>query len=148
LVLDASQPLSPEDREPLSLLVPAHTAILLNKSDLPCVLTEADASALLPGALVMTVSARDAATLTPVKAFLRQMAAVSDQLVLTQPRHLEAARRAVTHLRQAEATLACGTVDLSTVDLQAAQLALAEITGDQVEEKLLDRVFSDFCVGK
>ena len=34
------------------------------------------------------------------------------------------------------------------IDLQAAQLALAEITGDEVEERLLDRVFGMFCVGK
>ena len=39
-------------------------------------------------------------------------------------------------------------VDLCTVDLQSAQAALGEITGDQVEEKLLDAVFSRFCVGK
>ena len=148
MVLDASQPLTAEDREPLPLLEPARTAILLNKSDLPPVLTEANASALLPGAAVMTVSARDAATLAPVKEFLRRMATVSDSLTLTQPRHLEATRRAAAHLREAEATLRLATVDLATVDLQSAQLALAEITGDQVEERLLDRVFSDFCVGK
>ena len=41
-----------------------------------------------------------------------------------------------------------GTADLASVDLLAAQQALAEITGDAVEEKLLDRVFSEFCVGK
>ena len=29
-----------------------------------------------------------------------------------------------------------------------AQMALAEITGDEVEEKLLDEVFGRFCVGK
>ena len=33
-------------------------------------------------------------------------------------------------------------------DLQVAQDALSEITGDRADEKLLDRVFSQFCVGK
>lgn len=37
---------------------------------------------------------------------------------------------------------------MASLDLQAAQLALAEITGDEVEERLLDRVFGLFCVGK
>ncbi len=32
--------------------------------------------------------------------------------------------------------------------VQQAQMALAEITGDEVEEKLLDEVFGRFCVGK
>jgi tRNA U34 5-carboxymethylaminomethyl modifying GTPase MnmE/TrmE len=40
------------------------------------------------------------------------------------------------------------TPDMAATDLQAAQNALSEITGDRVEEKLLDAVFSGFCVGK
>ena len=61
---------------------------------------------------------------------------------------MEAARRAARHLREAADTLRTATVDLAAVALDAAQLALSEITGDQVDEKLLDRVFSEFCVGK
>lgn len=148
LVLDASQPIAPEDLSLLPQLDPAHTAILLNKSDLPPVLTVAEAAALLPGAQVISLSAHDPDTLKPVRDFLRAQAATADHLPLTQPRHLEAARRAAQHLRDAVSTMESATVDLCTVDLQAAQLALAEITGDQVEEKLLDKVFSAFCVGK
>lgn len=148
LVLDVSQPIAPEDLSLLPQLDPAHTAILLNKSDLPPVLTVADAAALLPGAQVISLSAHDPDTLKPVRDFLRTQAAAADHLPLTQPRHLEAARRAAQHLRDAVSTMESATVDLCTVDLQAAQLALAEITGDQVEEKLLDKVFSSFCVGK
>lgn len=148
LVLDMSQPLSEEDQALLPHLDPSRTAILLNKSDLPPVLTAADAAALLPGAQVVTLSAHEPSSLQPVKDFLRAQAAVADNLTLTQPRHLEAARRAARHLRDAAVTMETATIDLATVDLQSAQLALAEITGDQVEEKLLDKVFSEFCVGK
>jgi len=35
-----------------------------------------------------------------------------------------------------------------SVDLQAAQEALCEITGERADESLLNRVFSQFCVGK
>ena len=38
--------------------------------------------------------------------------------------------------------------DMAATELQAAQEALSEITGDKADEKLLDRVFSSFCVGK
>ena len=62
---------------------------------------------------------------------------------------MEAARRAAGHLRDAAATLNAGLpVDLTTVDMEAAALALAEITGDRADERLLDSVFSRFCVGK
>lgn len=147
MVLDAGMPLTQEDRDLLCRLRGQNAAIVLNKADLPALLTKEEVSPLLPGAPVISVSAHDPATLDGLKAYLRQQAAVSDQLTLTQPRHLEAARRAAAHLRQAAQSLSL-TIDFAAVDLQAAQLALSEITGDQVEEKLLDKVFSQFCVGK
>lgn len=147
LVLDASQPLTPEDAALLEKLRGLNAALVLNKADLPVALGEEDVSSLLPGAPVMTLSAQQPNTLEPLKSYLCQQAAVSDHLALTQPRHLEAARRAAAHLRQAAIALDMA-VDFATIDLQAAQLALSEITGDQVEEKLLDKVFSQFCVGK
>lgn len=148
LVLDASLPLAAEDRALASSLPPESTALLLNKSDLPARITQAEASALLPGAEIMSVCAHQPGTLAPVKDFLRRRGYLADQLPLTQPRHMEAARRAARYLRDAVQTLQTATIDLATVPLQDAQLALGEITGDQVEEKLLDRVFSEFCVGK
>ena len=144
-VFDGARPLTDDDRALLATLEGRAAMLLINKSDLPQALSPAD---LPEGFPVMALSAHDPATLEPLKAWLTEQAAVSDRLALTQPRHLDAARRAAAHLRQAADTIAGGSIDLCSVDLQAAQLALSEITGDQIEEKLLDRVFSTFCVGK
>ncbi len=143
-VFDASRAMSAEDLALLGDLAGRPCAVVLNKADLPPVLSPAD----FPGETVLTVSAADEGTLAPLKDYLAQQAAVSDHLALTQPRHVEAARRAARHLRQASETAAALSVDMASVDLLAAQAALAEITGDEVEEKLLDRVFGMFCVGK
>jgi tRNA modification GTPase len=147
-VLDMSRPLTEEDKALLMLLKTRTGCIVLNKSDLPPVLKESDIAALAGGTLCLTVAASHPESLTPLKQYLTEQAKVSDSLVLTQPRQIEAARRAVTALRQAEQTLELFSVDLASVDLQQAQEALSEITGDCVEEKLLDQVFSRFCVGK
>ena len=67
---------------------------------------------------------------------------------MTQPRHLDALQRAADHLQDALETAENLTLDMVSVDLQAAQAALCEITGERADEALLDRVFSQFCVGK
>lgn len=146
-VFDQSRPLDTDDRTLLSELQNRNVLLVLNKADLAPVLAASDVTALLD-APVLTVSAADEATLAPLKAYLAEQAAVSDNLALTQPRHVEAARRAARHLRQAADTARALSVDMASIDLQAAQLALSEITGDEVEERLLDRVFGMFCVGK
>ena len=144
-VMDGSAAPTEDDMALLAQLKGMNAALILNKADLPVRLSPEEAAMLLPGAKVLSLSARDPATLQPLRTFLAEQAAVSDHMTLTQPRHLEAARRAALHLRQAaEADL----LDLAAIDLQSAQAALGEITGDQVEERLLDRVFSQFCVGK
>ena len=96
----------------------------------------------------MTVSALDSDSLQPIRDYLRKKAEIGDRLAVTQPRHLDAVKRAVGHLEDAMKTLEQYTPDMAATDLQAAQNALSEITGDRADEKLLDRVFSTFCVGK
>jgi tRNA modification GTPase len=38
--------------------------------------------------------------------------------------------------------------DFITIDLTAAASALGEITGETVQDDLLEAIFSNFCVGK
>ena len=148
LVLDSSAPLTREDEEAARAVDGSRTVILLNKRDLPPRVTDAEAQALCPGCGLMRVSAKDEESLRPLRACLMERAAVSDTLALTQPRHIEAARRALASLRSAKQHLRKGAMELGAVDLSEAQHALAEITGDEADERLLDRVFSRFCVGK
>ncbi|MDO4483606.1 MAG: tRNA uridine-5-carboxymethylaminomethyl(34) synthesis GTPase MnmE [Clostridia bacterium] len=144
-VVDASAPLTEEDRAILQGLDKDRAVLVMNKCDLPCRWQEAD----LPQMRTLRVSAREQASLAPLKALLLEKASVPDRMALTQPRHMASARRAAHSLRAAAATLRDGLpVDMCTVDLNEAAQALGEITGDQVDEKLLDAVFSQFCVGK
>ncbi len=145
LVLDASQQLTEEDRLLLEECAGQDAVILLNKGDLPQTVFAEDVSGY--GLRVMNISASRPETLAPLRALLAEKARCADSLALTQPRHVEAARRAAAHLRSAAEAMNTA-VDLCSVDLLAAQSALAEITGDAVEERLLDRVFEEFCVGK
>jgi len=147
LIIDGSQPLASED---LALLQHFYGegAVIINKSDLKLCITEKVICELRPELTCITVSARDPDSLHAIRLFLQKFTEISDHISLTQPRHLAAARRAIIHMKNALETLSLYTPDMASTDLHAAQLALSEITGDKADEKLLDRVFSRFCVGK
>ncbi len=147
LIIDGSQILTGEDITVLRKFA-GRGAVIINKSDLPQVISENDIRTIQPDALCLTVSAKDRDTLKPIMDYFEKLTDVSDSLVLTQPRHLEAAHRAISHMKDALETINSFSPDVAATDLQAAQAALCEITGDSADEKLLDRVFSSFCVGK
>ena len=142
LVLEGSEPLGEEDRQLLSEM-PENGAIVVNKNDLPQRLELPET-----GRKVFFCSAMDPGTLEPLKEYLRSFTETADRMAVTQPRHLDALKRAIAHLEAALETARTLPTDMAATDLQAAQQALAEITGDQADEKLLDKVFSTFCVGK
>ena len=142
LVLDGSMELQPEDAVLLESL-PEHGAIVVNKGDLPrkLELPETDRT-------VLHCSAREPGSMKEIKQYLRQFTALSDRMAVTRPRQIDALKRAVRFLQSALHTARTLPPDLAATDLQSAQSALGEITGDQVDERLLDRVFESFCVGK
>ena len=147
LTLDGSMPLTREDVM-LARELPENAAVVINKTDLPAEIREEELPAEIRGRKVLCCSAKHPETLGPLKEYLKQFTALSDRMAVTQPRHLDALRRAVAFLESALETVRNLPPDLAATDLQAAQAALGEITGDQVDEKLLDAVFSQFCVGK
>ena len=68
---------------------------------------------------------------------------------LTQARHMRLARQAAASIRTAAEACQMGApVDLAVVDLHDALSTLGRITGEQVDERLMDDIFSRFCVGK
>ncbi len=64
-------------------------------------------------------------------------------------RQAAALTRAKTSLQQVQDTIAEQLpLDFWTIDLRGAIQALGEITGEEVTESVLDRIFSRFCIGK
>ena len=123
--------------------------MVLNKSDLQIRVTVDEIKALCPFVPVIALSALTGEGLADLKAYMQEKAGEPSRLAITTSRHLAAARQAVSSLRQAADSLAAQVpLDLAAVDLRDALSALGEITGDEVEERILDQVFSNFCVGK
>lgn len=64
-------------------------------------------------------------------------------------RHLDALARAENYLEGIQnSLLEKKNVELMAEDLRCSQKALGEITGEVVVDDLLDKIFSEFCIGK
>ncbi len=149
LVVDGSEPLTDADRDIIQLVGEKSALVAANKCDLP---QAADVEE-LPWEAVLT-SALSGAGLPELEESMVHLALggkvfVSDALVVDNPRHKNVLERAETSLTQALSGLASGMPDdFVTIDLTAALDALSEITGETVQDDLLEAIFSNFCVGK
>lgn len=92
------------------------------------------------------IEALEAAILEQVQAGKLQAADLD--LAINQ-RQAAALVKAKTSLEQVQVTITQQLpLDFWTIDLRGAIQALGEITGEEVTESVLDRIFSKFCIGK
>ena len=68
--------------------------------------------------------------------------------LITSARHKEALQRALTSLTSARDHFDEVPAECTLLDLRAAYNAYGEITGDTADEKIIDAIFSKFCLGK
>ena len=69
-----------------------------------------------------------------------------EDTIMARRRHIDAMRRATSHLDQA--MIHFESTDLLAEEFRLAQNALGEITGEVTVEDLLGEIFSSFCIGK
>lgn len=86
-----------------------------------------------------------------VRAVLERCGGLSEQplLLALNQRQSDLASTAAEALARSEQVAADGLPwDFWTIDLRQAIRSLGEITGEQLTESVLDRIFSRFCIGK
>lgn len=102
---------------------------------------------------IVHTSAKNYIGIDELKAKIKQMffgrdINLGDQ-VLTNIRHISLLENAKTQLENAYCELKNNTpIDLVAIDLQLAYAAMGEILGINVDESLIDKIFSEFCLGK
>lgn len=146
IVLDADCGIDESDRELLAK-ADERCLICVNKTDIGA---EIDAELISKEYNIptMEISARTGLGMDALKAEIAARIVPAEPPLIAE-RHIEAAARARELVLQAIAALDSGfPMDVCAVDMAAAMACLAEITGEDARESVIDRVFKDFCVGK
>ncbi len=143
LVFDASRALDKEDRDNLKLTENNDRIIVLNKSDLKKVCD------IMPD---ITLSAKSGEHIDDLMEMIFDRALKGnfeyDKLVLTNMRHIEILSRAKEKADEILSTIDALPLDAVAVDVREMWEILGEITGETANEKIVDKIFSKFCLGK
>ncbi|MEW6668267.1 MAG: tRNA uridine-5-carboxymethylaminomethyl(34) synthesis GTPase MnmE [Thermodesulfobacteriota bacterium] len=154
LVIDQSRPLGRHDLELLAASDKRKTLVILNKIDLPFRLGRERSRRALDGYEVVRLSALTGEGMDDLRrAIMRRVGTAEldpaspglapnlrQKAALTEAsRHF---RNGLVHLREE------GPLEIIAADFQAGLEALGEIIGETTPEDVLDRIFSEFCIGK
>lgn len=164
-VVDASGNLNEDDENIISLLEGKKAIILLNKSDLKNNITEDLLKDKLAQVLKKTKNIRIIRTSTidpsseksgmeELEETIRNMffegeLKHNNELVVTNLRHKEALQDALNSLQLVERSIEDGMPeDFYSIDLTSAYASLGKIIGEEVDEDVVNEIFSKFCMGK
>ena len=154
LLLDASSPLTQEDKEVMALLQGRPAIVLMNKSDLPPLWEVKDIEPSICEKTILYISAAEGSGLDALEQLIVDMvyggtvqqkegAFVNN---LRQAQLLETAKASLLEVLETIAQQM--PPDCIVVDLRTAWDKLGEITGDTVGEDIIDQIFTQFCIGK
>ena len=146
LIIDVSRPLSQEDLSLIHSTDERRRIIVLNKSDLTPD-SESLQICIAAGSSVVRTSCRDNTGFDTLK---------DEIIAVAEPEHMDITSVTnIRHIRALEQALGCiqnvnvdMDLDCVATELREASHYLGTITGSDVDEQLLDRIFENFCVGK
>lgn len=151
-LVDASRPLAASDRQALKELNGQRGLAVINKIDLPQKLSQSDLTRATSFPMVQ-ISALTGQGLEDLRQAIVDLALggglKTGGEIVTQARHHRHLLNSLAYLRQAQALLGPATPwELVALELKEALRELGEITGEEVGDAILDRIFSEFCLGK
>ena len=150
-VFDSSQSLEKEDWELMDSLQGVPAVAIVNKTDLPTQMDVGEIQRRFEKTVFLSAATGEG--LEELEQALSEILDTKEfhpeEGVLFTQRQRADAQRALDSLREGEQAMALGmTLDAVTVCVEDALNALSALTGEQVSEEIVDRVFEEFCVGK
>jgi tRNA modification GTPase len=155
-LVDASSPVTRQDKELYDSIGPLKRVVVLNKIDIAGREALESLEKAFSGDRVVRISARHHQGLTELQdAIYASIAGEGFQLrekcsCAPNTRHRSVLEQSLEAVRRlAEGFQAAGmTADLAAVEVQAALDHLGDIVGLTTADDVLDRIFAEFCIGK
>ena len=152
MMLDASSPLTDEDMEILEFIKGRRAIILVNKTDINISIDVDTLRKYTENVIYISVKENrgiEELTETFKKMFFGGELETKESVLISNARHKNMLAKAEEALERAIVTIESGMPeDFISMDLQDALDALGEITGDSVDDEIIDRIFTRFCLGK
>ena len=154
LIVDGSSQLGDEDRDIARYLTGRQALILVNKTDLGRVVTDAQLQEMAPGADIIEASVISGRGIDEVEEFIEKMVyggsvTQRESVMVNNVRHAELLRQAKESVGDALMMARAGeALDFIEVDVRDAYDRLGEIIGETVADDIINEVFSRFCLGK
>lgn len=153
-VVDGSVPLTPEDEDILKAAQAKPFVIIVNKSDKDINDNFLALQERFGKEQVMALSAKTTQGIDEFTAWLKNFVygsegALSDGVYVQNARHEQLLREALGFLEDAgNAAENMLPYDCIVIDVRNAIDLLGEITGDTVQDEIINQIFSRFCIGK
>lgn len=150
LMLDSSRSLEDEDREIIEKVKDKKYVVLMNKNDLEKKISDEDIKELKN---IIYISAKTGFGIDELKEKVKDLffngEVDSESMIISNNRHKQALYRALENCEEAlDRVKSNEYLDLISIYVTSALKALGEITGSELEEDLINKIFSEFCVGK
>ena len=152
-MIDASEDLNEEDEQIADMIKEKSTVILMNKTDLASRADISNISEKLKCPIIWTSIKEskgiDEFKRTIVSMFDMDRIKDTNKTYVTNLRQIDELKKAKESLEFARASIMGGmSEDTYTVDIMDAYEYLGSIIGEDTDDDLTDRVFSEFCMGK
>lgn len=153
-VFDASENLTEEDYEIINIVKDKNSIILLNKLDLPNEYDESYLKKLLPNKEIITTSITTGIGIDRLEETIKDMfysekLNIESDTIVTNMRHKDQLLKAKKNIDDGiEGIISNVPLDCIEVDIKNCWDNLGEISGDTIGEDILDKIFSEFCIGK
>jgi tRNA modification GTPase len=154
LVLDASQKMTSEDILIKHYIANKPALIVLNKQDLPIRIDIDRVKEIFPNRKILTVSALTGIGMDRLEKKIAENiwegnVTNCSEDIITNIRHKEALKQAYKFLKRAMRAKKAGqSAEIIALEVKESQSYLSEIIGQIHCEDILERIFSQFCVGK